>query len=370
MAEFRILIIDDHHEVRHMLQAGVESLGPRFDVISVPSGEEALLEASRKPIHLMVSDVRLPGITGLELMAKIKQRHPGMKVILITGITDLRIRQQVAEAGANAFFLKPIVMADFLDAIERTLGIVKTLLPEAPIAPKIEKPTLQLSQQLTELRRETNALAVFLISEVGEILAQAGDFPQAGLDPSLIQMIMTVSHAGTKVSHLMGLMTPETLFYIKGAQYNLFLTQVGSSHDLLVVTEKFPKTDTPGQIANIILSGSKRILDRLSLLDASQPLPREETPPPTTETTGESQPVEPSIPEEILNLVEIPEEDLKSVENLFKQASVKQLDDKELDSFWDSALEENDTSGNRNASALSYDEAQRLGLAPKQDKSP
>lgn len=353
-----------------MLQAGVESLGSRYEVISVPSGEEALLEAFRKPIHLMVSDVRLPGITGLELMAKIKQRHPGMKVILITGITDLRIRQQVAEAGANAFFLKPIIMADFLDAIERTLGVVKTFLPEAPIAPKIEKPTLQLSQHLTDLRRETSALAVFLISDIGEILAQAGDFPQAGVDPSLIQMIMTVSHAGTKVSHLLGMIAPETLLYIKGAQYNLFFAQLGSDHSLLVVIEKSSKIDGPGQIANIILSGSKRILDRLSLLAASQPSPRAETPPPPLETTGEIQSVEPSIPEEILTLVEIPEEDLQSVEDLFRQASAKQLDVKELDSFWDSALEENDTSGNRNASALSYDEAQRLGLAPKQDKPP
>jgi hypothetical protein len=126
--------------------------------------------------------------------------------------------------------------------------------------------------------------------------------------------------------------------------------------------------DAPGQIVNTILSGSKRILDRLSLLGASQPLSREETPLSPPETAGETQSVEPSIPEEILNLVEIPEEDLKNVEDLFKQASAKQLDVKELDSFWDSALDENDSSGNRNASALSYDEAQRLGLAPKQDK--
>ena len=103
MDRYRVLIVDDHHEVRRMLHAWVQTLGPRYEVLAMPSGEEAILVASRQPVDLLVADFRLPGITGLELMAKIKRRYPDLKVILITGVVDLKIRRQVADAGADAF---------------------------------------------------------------------------------------------------------------------------------------------------------------------------------------------------------------------------------------------------------------------------
>ena len=77
-------------------------------------------------------------MTGIELMHKVQKNHPQAKIILVTGQTDPRIRKEVAEAGANAFFIKPIPMADFLDAVERHLNLVETFLPPEPIA--VEEP--------------------------------------------------------------------------------------------------------------------------------------------------------------------------------------------------------------------------------------
>ena len=59
-------------------------------MVDVPSGEEALLVASRRPVDLLIADVRLPGISGLELMARVHKRNPELKTILITGLTDPR----------------------------------------------------------------------------------------------------------------------------------------------------------------------------------------------------------------------------------------------------------------------------------------
>jgi DNA-binding NtrC family response regulator len=99
-----ILIVDDQHEVRRMLRAGIETLDPEFQVLDLPSAEESLVVISMQPVDLLVTDIRLPGISGLELMQKIRKRNPGLKVIVITGLLDPDLLSQVKQAGAEAFF--------------------------------------------------------------------------------------------------------------------------------------------------------------------------------------------------------------------------------------------------------------------------
>ncbi len=66
----RILIADDALELGRLLQTVFLTLDPKLSIQVVPSAEEALLESSRKPIDLLVSDVRLPGMSGLDLVRK------------------------------------------------------------------------------------------------------------------------------------------------------------------------------------------------------------------------------------------------------------------------------------------------------------
>ena len=134
-----ILIVDDQREVSRLLKSALETIEHGLDVVEAPSGEEAILEASRRKIDLLVADFRLPGITGVELTKKMQARNPAMKVILITGVTDPKVREDIAKAGADAYFTKPVPMADFLDAVERTLGLVRTILPSSPAVLKDEE---------------------------------------------------------------------------------------------------------------------------------------------------------------------------------------------------------------------------------------
>ena len=82
MAKYQILIVDDQREMRMVLRSGIESLGAEFQVVDVPSGEEALLEISMREIDLLVADVRLPGISGLELILRARAHKPGMSCLL------------------------------------------------------------------------------------------------------------------------------------------------------------------------------------------------------------------------------------------------------------------------------------------------
>ncbi len=386
MPDFRILIVDDQHEVRRMLHAGMQTLGPRFETLAIPSGEEALLEAVRKPIDLLVADVRLPGITGLELMHKFKKRNPELKVILITGMTDSRIRKQVAEAGANAFFIKPIDMADFLDAVERSLGVVKSILPEAPILREPEKPKFDLAGRITNLRLETQARTIALLDERGEILAQAGDPLNGGIDELLIPSLVSALSANAKVSLHLGKKIPESLLAYRGSRFDLALAPVGFTHALLILAQPGSEDGYPGNLGKYVFPAVREILAGLSPEDvfpAEEPFVEEL---PVSASSGEialpdilpvdkemSTGVDEGIPTPIVTggeqitgeaalLEGVPE-----IDALFNRAPDNKLNSDDLDNFWETAAEQQENKSSR-ASALTYEEARRLGLAPDENR--
>ena len=121
MAAFRVLVVDDNHEVRRMVTASIKTLGSEIDVLDVPSAEEALFISTSLPLDLVVLDFRLPGMSGLEMVTRLRKRKPETKIILVTGIEDANTRQQVSEADVDAYFFKPIEINVFLDAVRRCL---------------------------------------------------------------------------------------------------------------------------------------------------------------------------------------------------------------------------------------------------------
>ncbi|HZD56234.1 MAG TPA: response regulator, partial [Anaerolineales bacterium] len=214
MTPYRILIVDDHSEVRRMLRSGLETLGPQLELIDIPSGEEALLEATRRPIQLLVADVRLAGMTGLELRRKILKHNPDLKVILITGVTDPDVRRQVADAGADAFFLKPIEMSRFLEAARRCLGLSEALGLAA--AQKEIRPSRALVERLSRLRGELKAISAALLDDRGHVVASAGNIPDGILDSSSISSLMGAFTSSAEVSRSLGIASPHDLLCFEG----------------------------------------------------------------------------------------------------------------------------------------------------------
>ena len=121
--KFRVLIVDDHQEIRTVLRATLETLDLDLDLLDVPSGEEAIVEVVGTGIDLLIADVGLPGLSGLELYRKLKATYPDMQVIIITGMDDEEIHQEIADLDAEAFFLKPLKMPEFLNAVRLTMGL-------------------------------------------------------------------------------------------------------------------------------------------------------------------------------------------------------------------------------------------------------
>jgi len=351
MAKYRILIVDDEREMRKALRAAVESLGPEFEVVAVPSAEEAFLEIGMTKFDILVADVVLPGMSGLELMEKVKVRSPEVKIILVTGTVDRVIRRKVADANSDAFFLKPLDTADFLDAVERCLGLVEASSFDQDLLSDL-KPTENVSERLSGLRIELDAVSAVLLENQGKILARAGDLPDDTMELSLLPSLMSSFSASGKVSRFLGSDTPNTLSYFAGSKFDLFLAHVGEAYALLLVTNPISVDDKVSVIIREVYSTVKDLYDILHNIGV--PLKSEDQPPQVVEE-----------PED--EMIEEDEEEAPILDALFQSVESKVLKTEDVNAFWSSLVEGEPVNDVQSADALTYDQAVQLGLAPDEE---
>jgi CheY-like chemotaxis protein len=357
MAKYRILIVDDQREVREVLKSGIETLGSDFNVVTVPSGEEAVLEISMLKFDLLVTDVRLPGISGLEVMRRVRAGQPELKVILITGVLDPVIRRNVADAGADAFFLKPIEVSDFLDAVERCLGLVEnSSMPESNLLQPVDVPEEGIAALLANLHKELDAFAVVLLDERGRVIAQAGDLPgdEAAVD-TLFPALMAGFSSGMKVSHFLGANRPDNITYYGGTRFALLFAPVTASHALLVAVNAVQLDE---EISDTVRDVYNALNDLQIILENMGVSVRSEEPLPVTDEAELLEEDEEEIEEDL--------EHAPILDAIFENAPSGAAQD--VDAFWD-ALADGASEGEvSNADVLTYEQALQLGLAPDGDE--
>ena len=101
----RVMLIDDEPDLTEPLASYLADLG--FGVDTAASGPEALLKLDRTPADLAVLDLTMPGLSGLDLLRRLRDRH-GMAVLILTGNKDPIERIAGLETGADDFLLKPV----------------------------------------------------------------------------------------------------------------------------------------------------------------------------------------------------------------------------------------------------------------------
>jgi len=346
-----ILLVDDQRDIVRLLHSTLQTLGHKMDIVDAPSGEEALLEASRRKIDLLVADYLLPGISGVELMRKIRVRNPEMRVIFISGMTERKARDEMLNAGAIAIFDKPIPLADFLDAVERGLGLVRTIFP--PEGGKEAEHRQSLSELLGGFRQKIKADAVFLISDRARVLARAGDLHDSSMEVSLLAALMAIYSASLKVARFIRQENLENYHVFHGADHDLLLIPVDSSHALLLAGKELAKSDRILQTVEGMLFVRGDVENVLRSLGVSPEPSATESAVPAGEAGEavmmyESEGAEPE-----------PEVD---VDALFASAS-KNSTVQDLDAFWDDAVEK---TGNIpiNRDVITFEDARKLGFDP------
>ncbi len=120
MSRPRVLIADDHADV---VKAVGRLLAIECDVVGVVADGSALLEAAQRlEPDVVVLDLNLPKVNGLEACQRITRRHPATKVVVFTAMNDPELKQRAFDAGAAAFVFKMAGDGDLLGTVKRLHG--------------------------------------------------------------------------------------------------------------------------------------------------------------------------------------------------------------------------------------------------------
>jgi DNA-binding NtrC family response regulator len=108
MTENRVVVVDDEGDFARGLARLIDGHFPGLDVISVQTGKEALRVLSEKSVHLMITDLRMPEMTGIQLLKKALGVQPGLSMVVLTAYGTIENAVEALRIGAYDFLTKPI----------------------------------------------------------------------------------------------------------------------------------------------------------------------------------------------------------------------------------------------------------------------
>jgi CheY-like chemotaxis protein len=353
-----ILLVDDQRDILRLLHSSLDTLKNKdLKIIEAPSGEEAMLAAGRQQVDLLVADYLLPGMTGVELMHKIRAKHPEVKVILVSGNSDRKARDEMLNAGAVALFDKPISLADFLDAVERNLGLARTILP-SDSDKKAETRRSRLSDLLANFRQDINAQAVFLLNERGLVLARAGDLHDSSMEVSLLSALTSIFNAGLKVSRFIRQDSPDQYHVFSGGDHDLLLIPVTALYSLLLAGNGLASRENILDTVQAMLALRTEVEKSLKSLGVTSELKEEPASPPPPAAPVKKKGKTGEIPAG---------QPAPEIEAMLKDAGKQKSKPEEVDDFWSKAAEQHGTK-TTNPDVISYEEARKQGLIPGEEK--
>ena len=116
----RILVVDDEEHMRDLLAKVLEREG--YQVAVCGDGTEALAVLEREPVDLVVTDVRMPGLTGMEALRAIKELNPEIVVIIMSAFGSIDQAVQAVKEGAYDYINKPFKIDEMLLTIDKALA--------------------------------------------------------------------------------------------------------------------------------------------------------------------------------------------------------------------------------------------------------
>ena len=120
-----ILVVDDEPLLQEAVKCVLHSQG--YDVATAGTGEEALTRIAQQAFDVIVSDIKMPGLTGLEVLERSRTLNPRIGVILMTGYASLDTAVEALRLGASDYLQKPFELDDLMLSVQRALGHGRTV---------------------------------------------------------------------------------------------------------------------------------------------------------------------------------------------------------------------------------------------------
>jgi CheY-like chemotaxis protein len=376
----QILVVDDHFEMLEFLRSMLQVSNKDHQVLAVPSAEEALLELRLTNFDLLISDVRLPGMSGFDLVRRARRLRPDIPVVMITAYSTEQGRAEADELGILRYFEKPLDTDGVLTVVHRALYGEQEPTPLAPVAAVTEVQvnlTDDMERRLDGLRADTGAFGLLLVAG-GQVVYESGG--HRGLHPDRIATIVNqkMAHSSMLAEELGGGDTAFNLLYQSGERYEIYTVNIGRSYFVTLLFEASARRGRIGTVWVFVQRAVKdleQILPKLELgrvmePPLAKPAPQlaVATPPPVEIPQPEEIPPQPlplPLPEPEpepapeLEPTVLSEEEMAEFVGLFEGLETADTAT-DLDAFWDSALDEGDAA--MPTRGISFEDAVKQGL--------
>lgn len=247
----KILVVDDSPQICKALNDILTASG--YTVRTAPSGERALQIIEAAKFDLVISDLKMTGMTGMDLAKRIFEIMPGVPVVILTGFGDMDSVISALRSGVADYLKKPFAIDEVLSVVKRELAKsqarASAVAAEQP-AVKSEKPPRvyifgqrdldQIDTVLSKLRAQATAESALLIEQAGYVIAAKGLVNAAELEP-LSNLIAGTRSTSASLASLLGETQDFSTSYMEGQRVSVYTTGLGRGLYLVVIVPKGTK---------------------------------------------------------------------------------------------------------------------------------
>lgn len=170
--QIQVLLVDDHPVVRDGLHGQLQTAPGIAVCAEAGSAEEALTLLHRHPVDVMVTDLRMPGIDGIELIGQVRSQYPQVEILVLTTYESPADVAGALAAGACSYLLKDIERARLFEAVRATARGRRTLSPS--VQRQLDAVAEPTGVPLTEAVLSDRELEVLTLVAAGRTNAQIG----------------------------------------------------------------------------------------------------------------------------------------------------------------------------------------------------
>jgi two-component system, response regulator YesN len=185
-----ILIVDDEPRTRQGLQRTLDSWNNgEFTILVAENGDEVMRIMEEKKIHILLTDIRMPEITGLQLLKNIKENGHSPVVIVISAYSEFEYAQEALRLGVVNYLLKPIGKKKLIEAVEEAVKVLVKQVRAGMIEKVVDEKIVDANTKMDSTKETIRKAITYIDQHLKEELTLKEVAAQVHLNPSYFSVL-------------------------------------------------------------------------------------------------------------------------------------------------------------------------------------